>query len=79
MEKDDELSKIMGKILDDFAKNYAMPISDLCNQFVAEGNRRERHETESVGWGTLPEDYDPTKDESHPMHGFNSITSDDSV
>jgi len=35
-------------------------------------------EEESVGWGTLPDEYDPAKDESHPMHGFKPDTTDDS-
>lgn len=73
--EDEKLEDTIAKILADFAKNHDMPVSDLCEQFVDEGNRLHPDAgEESPGWGTLPEDYDPAKDETHPMNGFNPTT-----
>lgn len=71
----DKLAEKIGKILDEFAKKMDMPVKDVCEQFLEEGERRQTEaqlqalQKESIeNWGTLPQDYDPSKDESHPLN-----------
>jgi len=65
----DEMTKVFDQIFSDFATKYGSPVGDLIEQtfdYLAEKTEQKRIKK----WGSMPEEYDPANDPSHPMHGF---------